>query len=89
MTSSGPDVLTSCSTFYAGILQLNSEYLVGVGGPCSTAFFEWELLSEYTENDLDDLRQFGDSEYETVCAGHGLQAIGLLISIFAALNILV
>ena len=56
VTSAGPDVLTSCASIYGRLLQLNTEYLVGVGGACS-AFYEWAELSVYTESDLQLLRK--------------------------------
>lgn len=55
ITDEGPDTLTSCATDYGGILQLNAEYLAGVGGPCSY-FNEWTRLVNYTEGDLNTLR---------------------------------
>ena len=59
--SPGPDTLSTCAGDNHGvILQLNAEYLAGVGGPCSTVFNDWELLSAYTENDLKDLRELAE-----------------------------
>ena len=41
---SGPDVLTSCGE--AGrLLELQEQYVVGIGGPCNPAFTEWTALS--------------------------------------------
>ena len=59
--SIGPDTWTSCANSNHGaILQLNAEYLVGVGGPCSQVFDEWQLLSAYTDDDLEDLRELAE-----------------------------
>ena len=64
ISSAGPDILTSCATEFGRILQLNTEYLVGVGGFCSSAFRDWEPLSAYSERDLDQLRQLAEEKPE-------------------------
>ena len=61
--SYGPDTLTTCASNYGGILELNAEYLVGVGGPCS-AFNEWQLLSTFTDEDLKNLRELAEKKLD-------------------------
>ena len=77
ITSVGPDVLTSCAAEEGRILQLNTEYLVGVGDPCSSAFHDWEPLCAYSERDLDQLRQLAEEKPEKYkdteeCLNHAL-----------------
>ena len=64
ITSSGPRALFS--SLYAielgRILRLNTEYLVGVGGICSSAFRDWEPFSVYSESDLNQLRQLAEEK---------------------------
>ena len=55
ITSPGPDTTSTCASELGRILELNKEYMAGVGGPCS-AFSEWEPLSKFTEEDLRYLR---------------------------------
>ena len=55
VTSPGPDATSTCASELGRILELNKEYMAGVGGPCS-AFSEWEPLSKFTEEDLKYLR---------------------------------
>ena len=74
ITSVGPDAVTSCAAVEGRILQLRSEYLAGVGDPCSIAFDDWEPLSYYTENDLETLREFDLEE----CSGTILHPAMLL-----------
>jgi hypothetical protein len=57
ISSSGPDSLTTCVTEYGRILQLDTDYLAGVGDPCSLAFNDWEPLSKFTREDLNYLRR--------------------------------
>jgi hypothetical protein len=44
------------------ILQLNEEYVAGVGSFCSNAFNSWSPLSEFTEEDFEFLRGTGNNE---------------------------
>ena len=62
--SAGPDTLTTCAAEDGRILQLNTEYLAGVGGPCSSYYNEWEPLSVYKEGDLEDLREIAENVQE-------------------------
>lgn len=68
ITDVGPDTLTSCSTDYGGILRLNTEYLAGVGGACSY-FNDWTPLMNYTERDLNNLRNFAELETSQLQCG--------------------
>lgn len=87
VTSSGPDTLTSCSTDYGGILQLNAEYLVGVGSPCSSAFNPWELLSAYTERDLDYLRKLAHQQGDQTDKCSSKKTAGVTVSTIAVVVI--
>ena len=87
--SIGPDTLSSCANSnYGAILELNAEYLVGVGGPCQ-AFNDWQLLSAYTEDDLEDLRELaeranggdGQTSSITVLTAVLVVMVGLLASL--------
>ena len=55
------------------MLQLNTKYLAGVGGPCGY-FNEWSLFSSYEEDDLKTLRSLADSDLQEdgTCAASGL-----------------
>ena len=61
--SAGPDIWTTCAAKIGRILQLNTEYLAGVGGPCSY-YNEWEPLSAYSEWDLEYLRAVAENVQE-------------------------
>ena len=50
----GPDVLTTCGQ-YLRVLNINQQYVVGVGGPCSD-ISAWSTLSSYSSNELQQLR---------------------------------
>ena len=79
ITTNGPDAGTSCSPEIGRILQLRSEYLAGVGGPCSD-FNDWGLLSTYTDDDLDTLRELAeDEDMEKKCSGSALYPAAVLI----------
>ena len=91
ISSFGPDTLSSCAhSNYGAILQLNAEYLVGVGGPCSQEFDPWELLSAYTDDDLKDLRELaegttgsdGQTSSITVLTAVLVVMVGLLVSLY-------
>ena len=56
MTRAGPDVLTSCGNPQA-LLKLNTQYVVGVGGACSS-ISEWSTLDSYTDTEIEQLRSF-------------------------------
>ena len=45
VTSFGPDLLTSCGN-HENILSVGANYVVGIGGPCST-YNDWALYSRY------------------------------------------
>ena len=62
ITSIGPDALSTCAIECGRILQLNTEYLVGVGGVCSRVLRDWEPLSAYSESDLNQLRQLAEDK---------------------------
>ena len=64
ITSSGPYV-GFCGQL-GRILQLNEEYVSGVGSFCSDAFNEWSPLSEFTEEDLNFLRGTTISQSATI-----------------------
>ena len=81
ITTPGPDALSSCASPYGRVLQLNTEYLVGVGGPCGY-FNEWSLLSSYEEEDLKTLRSLADSYLQLQVDGT-CTASGLAVSITA------
>ena len=85
ISSGGPDVLTSCASIYGRLLQLNTEYLVGVGGPCSSAFYEWAELSVYTESDLQLLRKIREQvDYGLIeCGSLALHASMTLVVLTA------
>ena len=57
-SSPDPDASSTCAAEMGRILQLNQEYLAGVGHICSIDFREWEPLSAFTAEDLDCLRTF-------------------------------
>lgn len=91
ITDVGPDTLTSCSTDYGGILRLNAEYLAGVGGACSY-FNEWTPLINYTEGDLNNLRDIsqlkmsqlkcgGQTTSLTMWSAMAMVAVGLRVSL--------
>ena len=56
MDVSGPDVLTTCGR-EGFLLQIGTEYLVGIGGACSP-ISSWSNASSYSSQELDFLRQF-------------------------------
>lgn len=72
----GPDVLTSCGA-PGRILQLENQYIVGIGGPCSE-IGEWSELEHYSEVEIGYLRFLRDTypDDTSVCDG----AISLLPS---------
>lgn len=59
ISSAGPDVLTSCGQNNR-VLKLGLQYLVGVGGAC-TSLVSWSELAEYESADLDLLQRATDN----------------------------
>ena len=51
----GPDVLTSCGD-PGRLLQLQEEYVVGIGGFCSD-IGEWSTVASYSDSELELLTQ--------------------------------
>ncbi|CAI8034056.1 Cation channel sperm-associated protein subunit epsilon [Geodia barretti] len=79
ITSSGPDTGTSCSPELGRILQLRTEYLAGVGGPC-TPLINWDLLSSYSENDLETLRDLAETRDPEKCGSPPLPGVAAVVS---------
>ena len=75
VTSPGPDVTTSCASEFGRILELNKEYMAGVGGICSSDFNEWEPLSKFTEEDLKYLRGDFDDDGGNINRANGNPSI--------------
>ena len=85
----GPDVLTSCG--YEGrVLSLNTQYVVGIGGPCHP-INEWTALDDYTERDIALLtflsENYNETDPSSVCAGSRLSGVSPLLLV--ALGVLV
>ena len=51
----GPDVLTSCGA-YGKVLQLQEEYVVGIGGACNP-IAEWSTVASYSSSELNLMTQ--------------------------------
>ena len=51
-------MLTTCG-YFGRVLTVGSQYLVGIGGPCSH-FYSWSEISRYTESDLAYLQTLRD-----------------------------
>ena len=76
----GPDVLSSCGQDLR-ILNINQQYVVGVGGPCSD-ISAWSTLGSYSSNELQQLRSLAQ-QFEAGSLDCG--AFGLLPSFSAVL----
>ena len=50
----GPDTATTCGS-PTRRLQINGEYVVGIGGPCSP-FRSWTELSSFSAQEIESLR---------------------------------
>ena len=85
ITRAGPDTGTSCSPELGRILQLRTEYLAGVGGPCSSAFNDWTLLSRYSDKDLATLRELAETRDPETCGGSALGAAAAVVLLTAGL----
>ena len=83
ITSSGPDTGTSCSPELGRILQLRTEYLAGVGGPC-TPLINWDLLSSYSENDLETLRDLAETRDPEKCGSPPLPGVAAVVVFLTA-----
>ena len=80
MNVSGPDVLTSCGR-EGFLLQIGTEYLVGIGGGCSP-ISSWNNASSYSSQELDFLRLLSNVGE---CAGALSLLPSLIFSILAFL----
>jgi hypothetical protein len=83
ITSAGPDTGTSCSPEVGRILQLRAEYLVGVGGPC-TPLNDWSLLSSYSDNDLETLRDLAETRDPEKCGSPPLSGLAAVVVFLTA-----
>jgi hypothetical protein len=83
ITSAGPDTSTSCSLEEGRILQLRAEYLVGVGGPC-TPLNDWSLLSSYSDNDLETLRDLAETRDPEKCGSPPLSGLAAVVVFLTA-----
>ena len=82
--TSGPDVLTTCGDDRA-LLQINQQYVAGVGGPCS-AFSQWSTLGSYFPSELQQLRDLARvfEEGGLDCGAFGLlPSLSLLLAAMA------
>lgn len=84
ITSAGPDAGTSCSPEEGRILQLRTEYLAGVGGPC-TPLIDWDLLSKYSEKDQETLRELAKTRDPETCSSYSLRAVAVAVLLTAGL----
>ena len=72
----GPDVSTSCGNS-GRVLQLGTTYVAGVGGACSP-INEWTPLSEYSQEEVELMRELEDE-----CSGNTVVASIALIIMLA------
>lgn len=56
----GPDILTTCGT-PGRLLQIGSEYLVGIGGGLCGPFREYTLFRDYSSEELEFLQSLDAS----------------------------
>ena len=78
ITSAGPDTGTSCSKEAGRILTLRAEYLAGVGGACTT-LIDWDLLSAYSDKDLEKLREFAENRDPEKCSSPRLPPMAAVV----------
>ena len=82
--TSGPDVLSTCGNPGAQ-LQINQQYVAGVGGSCSS-IYEWSPLGSYSPGELQRLRDLSRifREGGLDCgAFHLLPSLSLLLAAIA------
>lgn len=87
MTTSGPDVLTSCGD-YGRILTLGVEYVVGIGGACNP-IGEWTPLESYSDTDvalLEELQQECIEDPSTCNGAVGSHLLHILFLFLAAVT---